>query len=1208
MTVGDLIAINPFPTVVQSTDIRELRTGKNPQAARNFISGYLGFDERSRYALGTCLASLTQNRQGGAFFLNGVFGSGKSHLLGLLALLCDGIGHEAFATTHSQLIPPSPAAKRLVVYFSLDDYNAAKVSLEEATQREIAREWQRHFGEQLNLTSTGSRREYFAALNERLLARGSSGIVFLIDELSLFLSARDHTGLQADAAFLQFIAQRATRSTSCTTHIFAAIQKTIESIGEIEAYSLAQIRDRFQILPLSLAHIPSLISHRLIAHKAPGELQTVCRNHYNHLTGTLPRLDFPLQEWETLFPFHPTTILLLENMVTRFFSRTRSAALFCMQAAKAKLAAPPQQRVLPASLFDYFLPELETHPELRPLAGVWQRWQSEAHELAHTPAEVQTLQLLLKTLLVFKIAGITPTVLQLANAIVLDAGLPGDGNYEYTRVLLERVLSHGSHLAVERQQTAAGEDEFTDRYTVDWSTRVSELARRQIRNAVQELRLDDTRIAAYALACCRDELFPLRSLTNEQSLTLFWHNAPFHITVQVLQTAPTPDSLTNRLAILAQPGTGEDVLLLIVPPFSNLEINLPSSIQSPQFILWSPRSPTSDEWLAAREATAADLLQESPQLLDNRRGRAILQHLKEGAATREAQLKRLVHRLLHEGVLRSGDGRVIEAGELAAGQSWQSTLEAIASFALPAVFPQFETVAPRLRVLTESNTDLLCLQLLRASQNEPFFSSPVERLARAIAHPLSVATTDKGRWKMTPLRADLSQDIKAAIDEGNTPRALALHFAKSPWGLKTEQLSLALCALLRSGEVSAQDFKGQVLPPAKIGLPLERSIHLLRPGQLLDSTGWARLQKIVRLLGDCKLGGISFAEQTRAHALVSQWAAETRAASELLQARLRQLQRTLNHSPAQWPHSETTLQDMATLLEKLADTGEPYRLLQNVVTIEPSSLASLLASWQKLSTRLEARLTELLTLYRLLAHPRLNPPIALQELRTQLLQHLESGEAILEDDELPAHAANWRCEYARLYRDWHAVQHETARWNSLRRLQNSDALRALERLSTLQSRSFPQHHELQDTLQTELTKQCRRDGTLLPGEATCNACDLRIGERLQLCNANEIGTVAGNAITAFQNSIQEPQTRAYLTGTSLLEWDGNAEGLFALLDDETLFKLDEAFKPRRRAVRNFVELKTQLADCRTRGEFEKAFQNWVRGPENLGEDDEVELA
>src|SRR5687768_14783021 len=128
-TAADLIAVRAFPAVVQAADIRALRREQNPDAIRDFVGGYLGFDERSRYALSTALASLSQTERGGAFFLNGVFGSGKSHLLGLLALLGDGIGEDVFAVTHPHLTSMLGASDaRMTVHFSLDDYDAGRFS------------------------------------------------------------------------------------------------------------------------------------------------------------------------------------------------------------------------------------------------------------------------------------------------------------------------------------------------------------------------------------------------------------------------------------------------------------------------------------------------------------------------------------------------------------------------------------------------------------------------------------------------------------------------------------------------------------------------------------------------------------------------------------------------------------------------------------------------------------------------------------------------------------------------------------------------------------------------------------------------------------------------------------------------------------------------------------------------------------------------
>ena len=89
--IGELIAVRDFPAVVQAADVRALRVASRAatenapdDALRDFLGGYLGSDDRARHALESGLRALAQSERGGAFFLNGVFGSGKSHLLGVL--------------------------------------------------------------------------------------------------------------------------------------------------------------------------------------------------------------------------------------------------------------------------------------------------------------------------------------------------------------------------------------------------------------------------------------------------------------------------------------------------------------------------------------------------------------------------------------------------------------------------------------------------------------------------------------------------------------------------------------------------------------------------------------------------------------------------------------------------------------------------------------------------------------------------------------------------------------------------------------------------------------------------------------------------------------------------------------------------------------------------------------------------------------------
>jgi hypothetical protein len=545
-------------------------------------------------------------------------------------------------------------------------------------------------------------------------------------------------------------------------------------------------------------------------------------------------------------------------------------------------------------------------------------------------------------------------------------------------------------------------------------------------------------------------------------------------------------------------------------------------------MLWTPRPPTDSEWQLAREATATQLLEDDPQLLDNRRGRAILNHIKEGAAAREIQLAQLATRLLREGQLVAASGLSIEASELAGGESWTNTLEAVAEFALPRVFPHFEEIAPRLRILTPSNADTLCLEILRRPATEPYFAASHERLVRALAEPLGIAKADKGRWKIVSPRADLTQEFLALAQSASTLSALDAHFSKSDWGLKPEQLAIAVCALLRSGELAALDARGQVLPAPQIGMPLRRAVHAVRPGRLLGEAEWTRLQSVAKILTDEKLGARSFEEQEHARVLLLRWQGETKAQIELASARLNQLRRALNSASAPWPQSESTLAGVARLNEELS-ASDGDELLQRAANLHTGKIELLMPRWRELTAQLESRQAILISTSALLLNPELSPPPNLQAERNELLLRFQSGEEVLADDALLQQVAQWRQEYTREYKEWHQAQNNSARWNSLRRILNCDELRALERLEKIRTRDFSQPQSIRQQIQSELEKQCPRDGVLLPGEAACNACRLKLGARVLLRDAGEIESFIAQQLQAFAQVLEEQRPREYLS-------------------------------------------------------------------------------
>ncbi|MBM3497424.1 MAG: hypothetical protein FJX74_02030 [Armatimonadetes bacterium] len=110
--VTDLVQAAPLERAVQLDQVIGLRaaleregdrlTADTQRRLHDMVGGYLGDNPENEAALGAMLASLTRaERHGGAFYLHGLAGVGKSHLLALVGLLCESAAaRELFVATH----------------------------------------------------------------------------------------------------------------------------------------------------------------------------------------------------------------------------------------------------------------------------------------------------------------------------------------------------------------------------------------------------------------------------------------------------------------------------------------------------------------------------------------------------------------------------------------------------------------------------------------------------------------------------------------------------------------------------------------------------------------------------------------------------------------------------------------------------------------------------------------------------------------------------------------------------------------------------------------------------------------------------------------------------------------------------------------------------------------------------------------------------
>gem|GEM_PF-2118439 len=1212
-SMSQLIEAIDFPSVITAAHIDSLRDGNASKKCADFMRGYLGVDDYSRFALETLLTSLAHHPAAGAYFLNGAFGAGKSHLLGIVTLLGEGQGHDAFLSVQGGFAPQlQQLPRRLVVYFSLDNYDGTKLGLEEIVEREIAAQATRHDME-IKAFAGGaavSRREKYAALEEELRQHGFEGLFLCVDELSLFLGAKDHRALQREASWLQFWGQHCGRNhteSSFSYRCCFVLQKGWEDVGDLEPYSLSQIRDRYQTLTLSMAHLPMLVQRRLVRRKDHAAIRRDCEESFGQLIKTHSHIDFGIKEWESLYPFHPSTIQLLTEISSRFFSRTRSAVLFCAEALKRYIQQDEKgkSRIEAAEVFDYFQPEFCQYAELRPLDRVWQFWQSAITRIGRDDAERDTYIFLLKTVLLFRLSGRPVTALMAGNALYGKSSLEGEEYYRYIHQLLMRWCEECDHLLCEK-----GEDWRGDQFVVDLGQSVKHAVRRLTRDRRATLEPNDTRVISHLWEACRSSVFPLQKLlTDATVVTVDWHNSPRAVEV-ALWRRDTPELLMNQLSANAQHET--KVLLYLALP--NAQITVPDINELDQralsaLLLWQPRQLTGDEWEFARETTARMLLRHDPVLRDNRRGRSMLKFLEADLKQREKDIRDLTIRLYGEGTLLCADRRSVEVAELCHQRQWNAMLSAIAAFALEGIYARYPQIAPAIKVLSPTQIHQMQEKLLHQNSGEKWWPASMERPVRSIAAPLGLMRDDKGRRQFAAGKTEIILDIESLVGASAVPVSqLVQQMANSSWGLMPLQSELLLSGLLGAGKLEALDTAGKVLLASSIKPPLQKSVYALRCAALVSATQWKAITGVVQIIdGDCA-ADISFVAQAHLCQRLRDWALETRSELELANARIHQLKNVIGDGAALWEQSSQTISAMSHIID-IYNTNYNKGILEEVAQIDIDGFRKCIGKWHDLKNALDKKQQEILLLLQRLEHPRLHLSASLTEMRITLREQFGEGEKVLFDESLLTQARQWNAALENEYHAWHVSQYHHEKWKELRVVSMNPALSALAELTSVGNYPFHEDTHLPQKLIGVLRGQCPRDGKLLPGEIVCAHCRLPYGQKVLLPEANPFLHEIDAAIQRFYDLLHTTEIESYLrrseAGCELLRWDGNSAAFSALLNPTVLQTLEKALAPRRQFTRSLKSLQGQLGAGGTRMQLEKVFRNWLDGGAAVGPDDEI---
>ncbi|MEO6908217.1 MAG: hypothetical protein ABI210_10035, partial [Abditibacteriaceae bacterium] len=501
----------------------------------------------------------------------------------------------------------------------------------------------------------------------------------------------------------------------------------------------------------------------------------------------------------------------------------------------------------------------------------------------------------------------------------------------------------------------------------------------------------------------------------------------------------------------------------------------------------------------------------------------------------------LMIRLYCEGRLTSGDKRFVEISELCHQRNWGALIPTISSFSLETLYPRFHQVSPAIKVLSSSHVNQLGNKMLHQNGTDIWWPASFDRPVRAIAVPLGLATEDKGRWKYAPGKGEVVSEIENLLTEEALPIvALAAHLSTSSWGLLPQQSSLILCGMLAAGRLEAIDVQGKVLLPVQIKMPLAHSIFSVRRAALMDEQTWKNVCSIIGVF--CAQEGLplSFTSQMHAAQSLRDWRETIITEMELTNVRVHQLQKTLDNAPALWPNTIGTIASVKVLLQKLS-VPESAALLEVAATLDAEATAAILKSWQELQQALDASQTSILQLLGRLSNPQMMPPENLLEERQLLLQQFLEGEKVLFNTHLLRDANVWDAEFQQQYRRWHQQQFSGERWQKMRQFAHQPALQAIHKLTNVKRYPFPDHFELITKLQMALHRQCPRDGSLLPGEVSCNHCQLRMGQVVELPNLEVFSEQIKNATQQLFNLLQSEEMKRHLqrsdAGLTLINWN-----------------------------------------------------------------------
>ena len=1252
--IADLITLPEIKTVIRLNEVLK------PQA--EVLQTELVLTKEVNRAFQAIFASLAEEK-GKGFFIEGGYGSGKSHFLACLYL------YLRSQTTPS--VPNLPKVKGpwLVIPISLLDYGS-EVRLQEIILEAINTTLERCFhkallppdfmaelerlletneealnqlAKQLNISKKElftfkywpHLHQLFQRLNlpyrpvldrEHLLKQlkavlkeeGYKGAILLVDELSEFLKSKSTIpAFQEDIRFLQFLGEAAQEA---PLWIIAALQEKLETTGDIPQDAFAKIKDRYPVrLLFAGGHIEEIISQRLV--KKRPQAKAYLEELYEHFKQTFNYLPFNWEQWFKLYPVHPLTIQLLDEL-RGLFSQHRGAIDFVYSRLKGDakrhipslLDAPPHTLLSPTLIFDHFLDRIRETLETNPYyEKVYRLYEQVIPGLFPDPETQKVALSLVKLLILLAISPIThrPTIKELTLAILYSfTDLDPMLNFRFIHDILNQLTKEGAYLRHEPD-----EDILEDRFYLDLEEDTQFIIRSRFRQLKQAILPGDERIYSFSYQHGVSSLIPFKELskTGEIDVNIIWQNTRRQGQIHFVTLEKFLDSLTE-----IEPHYDFHLFILSLP--IKEEVTLPPL--PPGVGVWIPEK-TNEAYL--EEAFIYGQLLERYQTDATAKGKKLQ---KAVTALYQQAIKQATQELTwayRQGTLYFSQKEATQVVILDAS-SWLRLLEGIGAFILEKRYPLHHLIAPHTLpppfFQRQQLADALIIPGEITLKRE---QRGLKLLIEGIVRPLGILKKIPGGYQLvieetrTPL---IKHILEVFQTKDRWPTKKLFEYLRwGKFGLCEEQYTLLLLALIHTGILMPYR-QNKRLSPTRIKLSTLDKIDTLELTPTLSSEELNLLSNLPFLPQKLQGQRLTVSQQETLWQALIEFKKNTAVQLQAIRSFLNKYHSHPIFAFSDLNRAQETLQQFGQLLEtiktSLTATSGIKRFCETLREI--SFIDILWARFQAIYEFYKKR-EKIRFIYEYLHHPDLHLPPEEHELKAYYKEVAEIFKKNLlftpsQLLSLEEHFSDFYKAYTQLYKEKHNSQLAPECFSDyfkLRQEPDYKLLKLWSSLPVLPARAYLEQTEKE--LNKVLKQLCQADVETCLGESPVCVCGWKLGEEVYLPSISILKTKIQEGINASMQALQSPPLTSRLeTYIKLLKEIGNkkqASQLTSLLQGKGEIEQWIAITPELKKALlqgiTVVERDLDILIARLQGQnlpkakIETIFKDWLDGKEGLSE-------